>query len=61
VISNSQHGFTMCKSWLTTMTGICDKITRFAEDGRGGDAIYLDLSKVLFSTFSPSILISNLG
>lgn len=39
-IWNTQNGFTKGKSGLTTMTGLCDKITWLAEEGRGVDAIY---------------------
>lgn len=39
VIENSQKGFTKGKSGVTTMTGLCDKITWLAKEGREVDAI----------------------
>lgn len=55
-----QRGFTKGKSRLITMICLCDKTTLFAEEGRGVDIIYLNLSKALVSTLSPGILTSKL-
>lgn len=41
--AGSQHGFTMGKSRLTSLTAFCDQMTGFMDEGRETDAFYFDI------------------
>ncbi|KAK4816676.1 hypothetical protein QYF61_019912 [Mycteria americana] len=45
VIRPSQHGFKKDKSCLTNLISSYDKMTRFGDEGKAVDVVYLDFSK----------------
>uniref|UniRef100_A0A8B9CCP8 Reverse transcriptase domain-containing protein n=1 Tax=Anser brachyrhynchus TaxID=132585 RepID=A0A8B9CCP8_9AVES len=55
VIRGSQHGFTKGKSCLTNLIAFYEDITRWIDDGKAVDMVYLDFSKA-FHAVSHSIL-----
>ncbi|PKU43173.1 rna-directed dna polymerase from mobile element jockey-like [Limosa lapponica baueri] len=59
VIGSGQHGFTKGKSCLTNMIAFYGVITRWLDEERAADVIYLDFSKA-FDTVSHNILIRQL-
>uniref|UniRef100_A0A493T6L3 Reverse transcriptase domain-containing protein n=1 Tax=Anas platyrhynchos platyrhynchos TaxID=8840 RepID=A0A493T6L3_ANAPP len=54
-IRPSQHGFMKGRSRLMNLISFYDKVTRWVDEGRAVDVVYLDFSKA-FDTISHSIL-----
>lgn len=46
VTKDNQHGFIMCKLWLTNLVAFCDDIIVLVDKRKATDVIYLDFSKV---------------
>uniref|UniRef100_A0A8B9ZP11 Reverse transcriptase domain-containing protein n=1 Tax=Anas zonorhyncha TaxID=75864 RepID=A0A8B9ZP11_9AVES len=60
VIGPSQHGFMKGRSCLTNLISFCDKVTRWVDEGKAVDVVYLDFSKT-FDTVSHNILLKTLA
>ena len=54
VIRGSQHGCTKGKSCLTNLIAFYEEVTRWIDDGKAVDVVYLDFSRA-FDTVSHSI------
>ena len=54
VIRGSQHGFTKGKSCLTNLIAFHEDVTRWIDDGKAVDVVYLGFSRA-FDTVSHSI------
>ncbi|CAM5102310.1 unnamed protein product [Eretmochelys imbricata] len=59
MIRNSQYGFTKGKSCLTNLIAFYDEIIGSVDEGKAGDVLFLDFSKV-YDRVSHSILASKL-
>uniref|UniRef100_A0A6G1RWB8 Reverse transcriptase domain-containing protein n=1 Tax=Hypotaenidia okinawae TaxID=2861861 RepID=A0A6G1RWB8_9GRUI len=59
VIRSGQHGLTKGKSCLTNLIALYEDISRWIDDGRTMDVVYLNFSKAL-DTISHSTLVAKL-